>query len=149
MSENSTNLPPIEWIKRLPQTAKEAIVQMSLTRKAKDEAEETLKQIDKEYDYLRMVHVPRMMENEGIENLRLTGIGLIYLQAVVRARVNSQNKAQAYQWLEDNGHGGLVTETVNAQSLSSAVKEMLSKNEEVPSDLFHVDALTQAAIRSK
>jgi hypothetical protein len=148
MSEQN-NLPPTEWIRSLPTAAKESIRQMSSLREVKDQIEEDLKAVNKQYDYLRFVHIPKCMEDEGIENMRITGIGMCYLSPVVRARINPERKTDAYEWLEDNGHGDIVTETVNAQTLSSVVKQLLAKNETVPADLITVDALTQANIRSK
>jgi len=141
------NLPPVEWIQGLPPDPKDAIFIMAEVKAEKDAADELLTDLNKKYDYLRFVHVPKCMEDQGIENIRLAGVGLIYLSPVLRARINKDRKKEAYEWLYDNGHADLITNTVNAQTLSSAVKEMMRKNEQFPKDLILVDALTQATIR--
>lgn len=51
----------------------------------------------------------------------------------------SGDEEKAMDWLRSNGLGNIIKPTVNASSLSSAVKELIEvKNMEPPTDLFSV-----------
>jgi len=99
-------------------------------------------------DVIRFDLIPEKMDDEGIERATYEGIGTLYLTSGVRASIVPTAKPDAYQWLDDNGHGGLITQTVNAQSLASACKAMLKKGEAIPENLFKVTPFTQAVIKS-
>lgn len=50
-----------------------------------------------------------------------------------------KGKLIGINWLKDNGHGGLVQETVNAQTLSAFAKNLLETDGiELPPDIFKV-----------
>ena len=48
------------------------------------------------------------------------------------ASITAENKEVAYDWLRKSGNEHLIIETVNASSLSSAVKEWRENNTEIP-----------------
>lgn len=57
------------------------------------------------------------------------------------------DKAAGFDWLRGNGHGGLITETVNSSSLSSFAKEYLEdKGMELPDDIFKVGTQSYTSI---
>lgn len=137
------------WFKTIPTGAQARIKMMRKSRQKLDDLKDKKKRAQAEYDFLRYTSVTTAMEEEGLESIRLTGIGTCYLSTAIRASIVKTAKQQAYEWLRDNGHGGLIVETVYAQTLSSAAKEMLKNNESIPADLIVVAAITQAVIKKE
>ena len=132
-----------------PKTVLTAAHELSELTKEREALEDKVSGLTAKIEYLRYSSIPLLMENDGIENIRLEGIGTVYLTSGIRASINQQVKPLAYQWLEDNGHGGLITQTVNAQSLTSALSARMKSGAEIPDELFKIFAYTMAAIKSK
>lgn len=63
----------------------------------------------------------QVMSNAGMESFR-TPRGLFYTHTATRARV--LNPEAAFEFLRENNLGGLIKETVNANSLSSDIRRL-------------------------
>ena len=59
---------------------------------------------------------------------------LFYLCTKLYASAVKENKAELYEALKNEGYGSLITETVNANSLSAFVKEQMVDNDDVLPD---------------
>ena len=59
---------------------------------------------------------------------------LFYLCIKLYASAVKENKAELYEALKNEGYGSLITETVNANSLSAFVKEQMADNDDVLPD---------------
>lgn len=59
---------------------------------------------------------------------------LFYLCTKLYASAVKENKAELYEALKNEGYGSLITETVNANSLSAFVKEQMTDNDDVLPD---------------
>ena len=58
---------------------------------------------------------------------------LFYLTTKTYASANKEQKDELFDALRNEGYGSLITETINANSLSAFVKEQMSENDdEVP-----------------
>lgn len=119
-------------------------------RQLKDEketAEEALSTINKKFDHVRLVRLPKRMEEQEIEQIKIDGVGRIDLRGDLHVSILAADRAVAYQWCKDNGHEGLVVETINAQTLKAAVKKMIEAGEELPASIkttpFTVAVLTR------
>ena len=66
--------------------------------------------LQKTYDWIREGKLPELMEAQELDGLKVEGIGRVHLQSDVRASIKAENKAAAYEWLGDNGHGGFGCE---------------------------------------
>lgn len=108
--------------------------------------EDTTKAIRKVYDITRTDVVPGKMDEEGIANVKYDGIGKVCLQGDLYASIKAANKAEAYEWLDDNGYSSLIQPTVNASSLKATLKKRFKDGEEIPEDLFTVTPYTRAQI---
>lgn len=127
----------------------ELITLMSDTRRSLDAAKETVSVLQADYDQLAKSYVPEAMENAGMEQVIVSGIGRVNLRADIYASIKADMKQEAYEWLSDNGREGLITQTVNASTLKSAIREGIKKGEEFPEDLFNVTPYTLAVITKK
>lgn len=127
-------------------TTIELVQAMSALRGKKDEYEEVLKTINQHYDFLRYVVVPQRFDDEGLQNMKLEGIGRVSLTSGLYVSIKADKKQDAYEFLSDTGHGGIITNTINAQTLAATIKSMIQKGEEVPDTLFTVTPWTRASI---
>lgn len=128
------------------QSLVELVESMQALAQRKDRAEEELKRINKEYDFLRITKVPQKMEDDGIERLTVAGVGRVSLTADMHVSVKADQRDKFYEWLRDNGRGDLLQETINPSTLKAAVKRMYSSGEEIPEDLLNVSPYTRASI---
>lgn len=102
------------------------------------------------YEYLRLRAIPDAAEGLGTAQtvtIQFTPdyrgrVGLtsdMYVQVL--------NKDGTKEWLQDNGHGDLIQETVNAGSLKSAIRERIEKGDGTPpSDLIKITPFKRASI---
>ena len=56
---------------------------------------------------------------------------LFYLTTKTYASANKEQKDELFEALRNEGYGSLITETINANSLSAFVKEQMSENDDV------------------
>jgi hypothetical protein len=118
---------------------------MKLYQDANEQADEIKKTIGAIYDYIRLVLLPEKMDQEGIDSpFNVAEVGRIVLTSDVRVSV--LDKDAEYDWLEFNGHGDLITQTVNAASLSALVRRYLREGKTVPESVFKVTPFTRASI---
>jgi len=57
--------------------------------------------------------IPDLMDELGVAEFTTTNGFKITIRSTVRASIPLANRAEAYQWLEENGHGGLLKRTVS------------------------------------
>lgn len=124
----------------------ELIQAMATLQNRKEAAEEQLKIINKEYDFLRITKVPSAMEDGGVDRITVAGIGRVSLTADMHVSVKAEQKEKFYDWLRDNGRGDLLQENVNPSTLKAAVKNMLRNGEELPDGMLNVSPFTRASI---
>jgi hypothetical protein len=122
------------------------IREMKSIQTAKEQAEANLKELNKHFDFLRVTKIPQMMEDSGIRNLNVEGVGRVSLTADMHVSVKSEMKEKFYEWLRDNGRGDLIQPNVNASTLKATVKNMVREGEEYPEELLNVSPFTRASI---
>ena len=125
---------------------KDLIVSMHAIQLQKEIIEGQLKDINAEFDFLRITKIPTQMEDEGVDRITITGVGRVSLTADMHVSVKTDMKAKFYDWLRDNGRSDLISETVNASTLKAAVKGMYKAGEVIPEDLLNVSPFTRASI---
>ena len=95
-------------------------------RDLKSDLEEQLKDVTariEETDY----RLAELMAETETQNFTRAGT-MFYLTTKTRASAAAGVKDELFQALKDNGYGDLIYETVNANSLSSFVKEQIEGN---------------------
>ena len=91
--------------------------------------------------------IPQQMEDEGIETVRVEGIGTAYLTTTAKASIQTGQKEAAFEWLRENDLGDLITETANASTLSASFTEAIKEGTPPPVSLFKTFLLTRVNIR--
>lgn len=95
-------------------------------REAKQRAEQELKDLNARIDEVDFALSERMAESET-QNFTRAGM-TFYLTSKTRASAAAEKKADLFSALRSEGYGEMVTETVNANSLSAFVKEQIAEN---------------------
>lgn len=103
--------------------------------------------VQKKYDAVRLNLIPSAMDDDGISNITVEGIGRISLTSDLYASIINEKKDEAYEWLREHKHGDLIQETVNAGSLKATFKRIIKKGKEViPTEFFKITPFTRASI---
>jgi len=117
-------------------------------RLAAQTAKDISTEINKFHDRMRFSVIPEVMQDEGVDMLDVKGVGKVSLQDDLRASLNKEREDGAFQWLDDTGHGDLIKQTVNANSLKALLRQMLRDGEEIPEEYFKITPFTMAKFRS-
>jgi len=108
-------------------------------RETKDQLEKILKPFDAFYETLAKVKIPETFDRHGVPSVTLDEGYRVTVSHALRASIRGGvDKEAAYEWLRDNGLGDIVTQTVNASTLSAVAKTMGEDNKELPEGLFNV-----------
>ncbi len=102
--------------------------QLKDTKERKKELEAEVKRLGEEIEWLDGELSDAMAEEE-CERFCRNG-STFYLNSRLFASPIAGRKEELYQTLKDQGYGEIVTETVNANTLASFVKEQMAENEE-------------------
>lgn len=115
-------------------------------RTLRDQIESTLKPFDTFYEQLAKIRLPEVFDLHKVPSVTLEEGYRITVSHGLRASIRGGvDKQSAYQWLRDNGLGDLVTETVNASTLSAVAKSMAEENRELDGELFNVAVLANTS----
>jgi hypothetical protein len=101
-------------------------------RDTKKELEQKLKAVNAEIDEVDFNLANAMLESET-QNFTRSGV-MFCLTNTTRASVAAERKDDLFEALRAEGYGGLIYETVNANSLSAFVKEQMSENNDTLPD---------------
>jgi hypothetical protein len=89
-------------------------------------------------------HVPSIMRAHNIKTTTIEGVGRVSLGT--RWSASMPDKGAGFEWLRANGHGGVIQETVNAQTLGALAKELNEEGFELPSPTFTTGIMTYTSI---
>lgn len=123
--------------------------QLRTLREQKEAAERELQEINAKIDETDY-RLSEMMAESETQNFTRGGV-MFYLVTKTRASTVAGSKEELFTALRREGYGELVTETVNANSLSSFVKEQIEENDDVLPDwlsgLVNVFEKTSVGVR--
>ncbi len=117
---------------------------MRVLQREKEEMDETYRLINIELDDLRLKKIPEFMAENDIRSATFECIGRVQLALDCYATI--KDKAAGYQWLQEHGYEGLVTEYIQPSTFKAAVKEALKKGQTFPDELFSITPFTRASI---
>lgn len=91
--------------------------------------------------------VPASFEEDGITHVPLAEGYRVGVNTRFQVSIRAGMKEDAYDWLRDNELGSLITDTVNASTLSAAGKSLLEEQgKELPDSLFNIALLPGASV---
>ena len=98
-------------------------------KERKNELAEETKENNEEIEKVEYKLSQLMAESET-QSFQRAGT-LVYLCTKVYASAEKDKKDELYQALKDEGYGSLITETINANSLSAVIKGQMADNDDV------------------
>lgn len=113
----------INWEDDLPQVAPESI-QERLARLVHELAErqEALTELEDEADMqkqriseIKTVLLPGVMDELGVSEIKLEDKTKIKVESKVNASIKKENELKVFDWLVNNGYGGLIKSSVTAE----------------------------------
>lgn len=105
------------------------------------ESREALAQIE---ERLSREQVPDVMRAHNMKTVTIEGVGRVSLGT--RWSASMPDKQAGFDWLRANGHGGVIQETVNAQTLAALAKELNSEGIDLPAPTFTTGIMTYTSI---
>ena len=88
--------------------------------------------------------VPEVMREHNVKTITIEGVGRVSLSN--RWSASMADKTDGMEWLRKNGHGGVIQETVNAQTLGALAKELNADGVELPQPTFTTNVMTYTSI---
>ena len=101
-------------------------------RDEKKDAEQRVKELNAALNETDAA-LAQLMTDTETQNFTRSGT-MFYLTNTTRASATADRKDELFEALRAEGYGGLVYETVNANSLSAFVREQISENDDVLPD---------------
>jgi hypothetical protein len=105
------------------------------------ESREALDQIETK---MSREYVPDALRAHQIRTITVEGVGRVSLGT--RWSASMPDKEAGFEWLRANDHGGVIQETVNAQTLGALAKELNSEGVELPQPTFTTNIMTYTSI---
>lgn len=112
-------------------------------------ADKARKAIGELIESLSRATIPEMMEEQGVKTTTITyDEGVNYRFTVAqRASCSMSDKEAGIQWLKDQGHGGMVQETVNAGTLAAFAKDYIAtEGKDLPTEMFKFSMMAYTSI---
>lgn len=98
-------------------------------RDEKKAIEQSLKDVNAVFDEVDAT-LAQLMTDSETQNFTRSGT-MFCLTNTTRASATADRKDDLFEALRTEGHGGLIYETVNANSLSAFVREQISENNDI------------------
>jgi hypothetical protein len=111
-----------------PEMMFELADRLKALRDEKKTLEQHLKDVNAKLDEADAA-LSQIMTDTETQNFTRSGT-LFCLTNTVRASASADRKDKLFEALRAEGHGGLIYETVNANSLSAFVKEQVAENDD-------------------
>lgn len=102
--------------------------------------------IQKKYDFLSIAVIPDLMDEQGVETMKIAGVGRLQVSSDINCSVPAPNKEAVQKWLRDNGHDALVQETINSSTFKAFIKERMREEKDYPKDLIKVNPFSRATV---
>jgi hypothetical protein len=114
-------------------------------RKATASIKEARKALDEIEEHMSREDVPDILRANKIKTITVEGVGRVTISH--RWSASMIDKEAGIKWLKANDYGGIVQETVNAQTLAAHAKALMEgPGTELPADLFKVGQMAYTSI---
>lgn len=92
------------------------------------------KQLSSVVSELKTIIIPELFDKENMTSFNTKDGFRVTVSVSTRATMT--DKVNGPVWLKENGLGALVTETVNASTLSATARTMLEEGKDLPQEYF-------------
>lgn len=112
----------------------------------KDKMEAVLKPFDAAYEDMKVNKLPSVLDGDGVPSVNLEEGYRVTVVHNVRASVRGGRRDDAILWLRENGLGDLVSETINASTLSAVARTLAEDNKQLDDDIFSVHVMPTTSV---
>lgn len=88
------------------------------------------------YKRMKEEIVPKKFMEQGVTSISVNGYRYTVSQQS-RVSIQKGQREAAYNWLKSNGLEDLITQTVNASTLSATAKSLAEEGVDMPDDVFN------------
>jgi hypothetical protein len=90
--------------------------------------------------------IPTLFTNLNIKTVNVPGVGRVTINNRWSAGPSEKDRERAMQWLRMTGNEGLITETVNGNTLGAFAKTEALAGRPLPSDIFTVKTVPYVSV---
>lgn len=105
-------------------------------RDKRDKAKKDAEEAQVVFDLFRKRDFVSIMEDMGVESMRVKDIGVVSITTDAYTSVKKENREAAYKWLKDNGHGDVIKNNVNSSTMKALLKDLRRQGVEFPEEIF-------------
>lgn len=127
----------------------ELITELKKLREDADTAEDYAKAQRAVYDLFSKQVVPPRMEDEGMEQLTVEGIGRVNIRSDIYCSTKKGMAPDVREWMREHDLEDLITEGINASTLKAWVKESMKNMSDFPEELLNITPYDRAVITKK
>lgn len=110
----------------------ELMARMRALEAEKEKLENLLKVVNAWYDVCRIEVIPAKCEEQGIDSIKVAGVGKLVLTGDMYVR--TVNNAALMEWLKDEGLVDLIKPSVNGGTLKASLKGRIKSGADLPPD---------------
>lgn len=114
------------------------------------EADKVLKGLKKIQKHLLEDLVPDKLDNDGFSSIIIDmpdgSKRRWQTSAQAQCSILKEHRSKMYRWLEENGHGSLVTDTVNSSTFKAFVLEQKKKGNRIPEEYLSLHLFSKASL---
>ena len=111
-----------------------------------EQVDKTRKRVNAALEGISRNTIPGIFEDEGISTTTLKDIGRRFTVST-RMSCSMADPDAAKEWLRTNGHGALITETVNASTLAAFAKsQIVEQGKDLPPNLFKLSNMRYTSV---
>ena len=125
-AEATAAIPTEEKLKNLSKLAEDLV----LVEDAISEVEDRLADLKRQKRKLAEIEIPDVMNEVGLKEFKLTNGLKVNIKNVFTGKITQENADEAFKWLDEHGHGGIVKGQVVIPFRLDAPKETIRKIEE-------------------
>jgi hypothetical protein len=118
-------------------------------RKLKDKLDELDKAFSKLFEPAKVEKLPGAFDRAGVPSVTLDEGYRVTVSQTVRASVRADQREGAAAWLRDHDMASVVTETINASTLSAIARSMLEDGSELPQEHFTVAIIPNTSVTKR
>lgn len=137
LKEIETKIAELSKVEVSALSVNEAVRHLKAVRDLKDAVAELAKSIGAVAESLNQEKIPTLFKETGTTSTTVDGYRYTMSNSV-KASIMKDKRDDAFQWLRDNELGELITETVNASTLSAQARILADEGMELDPDLFNV-----------
>lgn len=115
-------------------------------RGLKDRMEEALKPFETLYAKVKDIDLPQAFDTAGVPSVSIDEGFRVGVAHTIRAAVKGGMKEQAIAWLRENDLADIVSETINASTLSAVARTLGEENRELSVDFFNVHVMPTTSV---